>query len=53
LAILRLSEDQTPDFSGYTQEDLLDLWGAYNWQKAYRETTDSLRNEIPVFYPGF
>ncbi len=53
LAILRVSEDQTPDFSGYTQEDLLDLWGAFNWQKAYRETTDSLRNEIPVFYPGF
>lgn len=52
LAIFRLSEDQTPDFSGYSRDDLESAVSSYIWQSSFRQTLDSLRAEIPVFYPG-
>ncbi len=52
LALFRLSEDQTPDFSGYSRENLESAVSSFIWQSSLRRTLDSLRAEIPVFYPG-
>lgn len=52
VAIFHLNEDQTPDFSGYSPAELEELVGAYLWERTFRETVNSLREEIPVYYPG-
>jgi hypothetical protein len=52
VAIFRLTPDQTPDFSGFSPEDLESIVSSFLWQRAFNETLDSLEVEIPVFYPG-
>ncbi|MFO7625910.1 MAG: peptidylprolyl isomerase [Candidatus Fermentibacteraceae bacterium] len=52
VALFRLTPDQTPDFSGFTPEDLESVVSSFLWQRAFNETVDSLEAEIPVFYPG-
>ena len=52
VALFRLTEDQTPDFSGYAPEDIESVVGSYMWQQVFDETIDSLKTRIPVFYPG-
>lgn len=52
LALFRLMDDQTPDLSGYSPDDLDSAVASYLWQKAFSEAVRSLRAEIPVFYPG-
>lgn len=52
VAIFRLTPDQTPDFTGFSPEDLESVVSSFLWQRAFNETLDSLEAEIPVFYPG-
>lgn len=52
VAVFRLTPDQTPDFSGFSPEDLESVVSSFLWQRAFNETVDSLTAEIPVFYPG-
>lgn len=52
VAVFRLSPDQTPDFSGFSTEDLGSVVSSFLWQQAFNETLDSLKADIPVFHPG-
>lgn len=52
MALFRLMDDQTPDLSRYSQEDLDSAVASYLWQREFDQAIDSLRAAIPVFYPG-